>query len=190
MNTNSIMKSASIFTALFLVVLFFYLQNHVETPNTSHHTPQEYMIDVTIVNYDTDGNPNKELEAKYWEFIKSLGQSNIRSPHVTIYKPNNEIWSLTANNAIAWHNSLQENISKIDLINNVVIERLANATNQPAVFKTSTLHYLPSEEKFTTDEMVTMEQPGLSISGHGLLGYLNESWIELHDKITTTYYPN
>lgn len=184
------LKNLVIFCCLFSLIYWFYIQTKAPRYENSPNQPQEYMISLETTTYNLDGKPKESLRAQFWEFNATTGYSDLTKPVVTIYKETGEIWHLSANKALAWHATLQEKISKINMREDVLIERPEHNEITSLTVKTLALDYFPDKEMISSEEFVTMQQPGLTISGHGLSGYLNRNWIELHDKITTVYTPN
>lgn len=171
------------------MIYWFFLQTKTMQHEPKKIKPQEYMYKIQVTNYNEDGQPKEILHADYWEFKPSVGCSDLLQPFLTVYKPNGEMWYLSAKHALAWHTSMSDKITKIDMLDDVVIERPEINQATPVILKTLALQYIPDEEKISTKEFVSMQQPGLTISGYGLLGFLDRNWIELHDKITTIYTP-
>lgn len=183
-------KNAFIVLALFGMIFWFFLQKQPLQPAAQRKKPQEYMARLIITNYNEAGAPKEQMSADYWEFIPINQRSDLTNPKVKIYKPNGDIWFLSARKALAWHPTIGEKITQLDLTGDVVIERPAENNATPTKINTLALQYFPAEKKVTSTEFVSMQQPGIQISGVGLLGYLEQNWIELHDKITTVYTPN
>lgn len=171
------------------MVYWFYIQTKTSQDTDMQPKPQEYMTQLHSTKFDIYGKPKEAIYAEYWEFDPRLGCSDLSKPHVTVYKPNGDIWYISSNKALAWHRTINDQITKIDMLEGVIIERPALNNTTPIKMETLALQYTPDQEMITTKEYVSMQQPGLTISGYGLLGYLDRNWIELHDKITTIYTP-
>lgn len=172
------------------MVYWFFMQSRTNNFEYKKEKPQEYMANIMVTNYNFFGLPKEQLEAEYWEFLPKLEQSQLIKPHVTVYKINGDVWHLSANKAIAWHKTINDHITLIDMSEGVVIERPAVNNATPTKIQTLAMQYKPSEEMISSKEFVSMQQPGLTISGYGMLGYLDRNWIELHEKITTVYVPS
>lgn len=190
MKVGLALKNIIIFGSLFLVVIWFFKQSKPQTLESQDSKPQEYMLNLHSSNYDAQGKVKEAIYAEYWEFNPLLGCSELSNPRVTVYKPNGEVWYLSAKKALAWHPTLADQITKVNLQDGVLIERPETANATPVKLETLALEYIPDQEMITSKEFVSMQQPGLTISGYGLLGYLDRNWIELHDKITTIYTPS
>lgn len=171
------------------MIYWFYIQSKTTENFDTQPKPQEYMLNLSSTKFNVDGKPKELISAEYWEFDPTHGCSDLTKPFVTVYKPNGDIWYISANKALAWHRTISDQISKIDLLAGVNIERPALNNATPIKIETSALQYTPDQEKISTDEFVSMQQPGLTISGYGMIGYLDRNWIELHEKITTVYTP-
>jgi LPS export ABC transporter protein LptC len=172
------------------MVWWFHLQNRATNKAQQQTKPQEYMAKLTITNFSVLGKPKENLTADYWAFVPSFGMSELKNPKVVLYKPNGDVWHLSANRAKAWHPTLGEKITQLDLMQGVLIERLSDNNATPTKITTNSMQYFPKDETLSSDDYVYMQQPGLLISGQGMSGYLNKNRIELHSNIKTVYTPN
>lgn len=171
------------------MVWWFHLQNSHAHPHREKGKPQEYMSNINICNYDVNGAIKERLQADYWAFIPLSGSSILQMPHVTVYRVNGDVWHLSADKAMAWHPTMRDKITQLDLNVNVVVERTDENNAVPTKITTETIQYFPPTEMLTTKEKIALQQPGILVSGIGMLGYLDKNWIELHDKISTVYQP-
>jgi len=185
-----VLKNGLIFCCLIGMLWWFYVQSQSSNPVPTRAKPQEYMSFLTITNYSEVGRPKEKLQADYWEFIPNHGRSDLSNPFVTIYKDNGNVWLLSAKKALAWHPTIGDRITQLDMVENVVIERTADNGATPTKVATQAMQYFPSKGLISSSEYVSMQQPGLLISGYGLSGYLDKNRIELHDNITTVYHQN
>jgi len=183
----SILKNSIIFLTLIALIWWLYMQNQQPSHTQDKAKPQEYMAMLTITNFNETGKPKETLRADYWAFVPSNGRSDLNNPHVTVYKPNGDIWHLSAHKALAWHLTLGDKITLLDLSEQVLVERTADNFATPTKITTDNMQYIPNKEMLTTKAFISMQQPGLTISGHGMHGFLNNNRIELHEKITTVY---
>lgn len=187
MKSLAVVKNLLIIFSIVAMVWWLHLQNKHIQPTKEHGKPQEYMSNITIANFDINGNIKERLRADYWAFIPRSGTSILQMPHVIVYKENGNVWHLSAIKALAWHPTMADKITQIDLSNNVVVERTAENDATPTKITTDTLQYFPPKEMLTTDAYIAMQQPGITISGIGMLSYIDQNWIELHDQISTIY---
>lgn len=172
------------------MVWWFHLQNQAITKTERQTKPQEYMSELTIVNYNEQGTPKEKLQADYWAFVPLNGRSDLSNPRVTVYKLNGDSWNISAHKAMAWHPTMADKITQIDMLENVIIQRAADNNFTATKITTENMHYFPSSKMISSDAYIDMQQPGITISGQGMLGYLDKNWIELHENITTVYNTN
>ncbi len=171
------------------MVYIFYMQTRMPVYKPRKAKPQEYMQNLVITNYNENGLVKNVLQAQRWEFIPNNGRSNLFKPQVVLHKPNGDVWYLNSARALAWHPTIRAKITLIEMLDGVVIERPPINDATPVKIETRALQYEPDQEKISSTEFVSMQQPGLMISGYGMHGFLDRNWIELHDKITTIYTP-
>lgn len=177
--------------ALILVGMlwFFYQQHHSSAKTSMKHTQvQEYMKKISITDYNETGAPKQKINAYSWAFVPTEKQSKIVAPRITIYKPNGDVWEISAKKAYAQHPTIQSKIESIAMHDHVKITKLDVVKNSSlSEMTTEELHYYPAEKKVTSNVLVTMQQPDLLITGVGMLGYLENSWVQLFDRTTTIY---
>ncbi len=189
MTIGAVLKNVLILISLLGMVYWGYLQSHVHDVKTRAAKPQEYMQQLSVTTYTEEGKEKNILQAAYWEFIPDRAYSYLTQPFLTVYKTNGDIWYLSASKALAWHPTIRDRITKLDLQDGVIIERPEFNHAIPTKIEALAMQYLPDKETISSDEFVSMQQPGLFISGYGMLGHLEQNRIELHDKITTIYTP-
>lgn len=148
---------------------------------------QEYMKDLIVTHYTESGSIKDRIHAKYWAYIPTEQISILEQPQLYVYKPNAAEWIVRSANGIAYHATLESKVLKLDLQNDVYIERLASSNFTPVVMKTSQLFYFPEEELLETDKFVEMTKPGLAISGIGLKSNLQDNLVTLLNKVNTRY---
>ncbi len=171
------------------MVYVFYLQSRSPREQHKRDKPQEYMSSFKVTNYTVHGNAKESLVADYWEFIPHKGCSDLINPQLVVYEENGDVWNLIAAKAIAWHPAVTAKIDKIDLFDGVKMRRLPLNNAVPLVVESIAVQYLPEKEVVTSTEFVSMQQPGLTINGYGMIGDLDRGWIKLHERVTTVYTP-
>lgn len=168
---------------------FFYQQHHNSgTSSMKHVQVQEYMKKISIVEYNETGVPKQKISAYSWAFVPAEKQSKIVAPKINLYKPNGDVWEIEAKKAYATHPTIQAKIESIAMYDSVKITKQdAEQPTAASSMTTEELHYYPAEKKVTSEVLVTMQQPDLLITGVGMLGYLDNSWVQLFDRTTTIY---
>lgn len=175
------MKQTLIALVLVVMLWCFYKQNVPIDQTSNKRMAQEYMSYLKIFDYNDSGVLKQFVQADYWEFQATAHKSELLNPKLQIYKPDGNTWMITAKQAVAWHQTLNDKISGLELEDRVLITRAATELN------TDYLYYNPETELVSTERYVQMQQPGLFISGIGLIGNLAQNKVELLDDITTIY---
>lgn len=174
--------------SLIIIVAWYSIANKPQKKQLDNRpTAQEYMVNLKVSNYDTNGKIKDCTIATYWEFIPNLERSNLIKPHVTVYKPSGTVWHVSSETAYAWHQNISDKIQQLDMLKNVIMEQDAvnNATHTK--IETEELFYNPNENTLTTTKYVEMRQPGLKVTGYGMLGQIDKDKVQLHEKVTTVY---
>ncbi len=172
------------------MIWWFHLQNRPALQAQTQSKPQEYMLQLNITNYNESGALKEILRADYWGFTPSQGRSDLLKPYMIVYKPNGDVWHLSAQQGSAWHPTMGDKITQIDLNSKVILERTAENAGTPTIITTEQMQYFPGQDMLSSKEFIAMQQPGIMISGVGMSGYLDKNRIELHEQIRTVYTPN
>lgn len=181
-------KITFVITAVILLITLFYNykpQQRPVAPKLVH--PQEYMIDAHVTHYTEQGLMKDQIAIKHWAYNPTLQKSVLSLPKLSLFKTNGAIWRVQAEHGQALHPTLQSKVTRLDLWENVVVDRLETSTVTPVTATTTKLYYYPDTEKVETDAFVTIDKPGLNITGDGLEGYLNKNKLEIRKNVTTRY---
>lgn len=181
-------KSASVVLLLILLVgsVVWLVKPQRQSESNLVKSPQEYMKNLAITHYNEQGAIKDKIYADYWAYVPEEKISNIEQPKIQINKPNKTVWFVVADRATAHQPNIGK-VERIDLIRNVHLSRPKASAVEPVDVATQWVTYYPDNEFVTTDDFVTISKPGLDISGTGLNGYLDKSWLELLSNVSTTY---
>jgi len=172
-------------TVMLLFIAFGRSPKEISVANS--FSAKEYMQGVAVTEYKIDGQLQNQLLAQHWHYIPSAGHSLFKSPHLTVYKPDGSAWHIRSEHGRAYHKTLGSTIDDITLWQSVSIERPASANIVPVLLETSELCYKPKNAFLSSDQKVTLNKPGLVITGVGLRAFLNKSLIELLSDVKTHY---
>ncbi|PCI38677.1 MAG: LPS export ABC transporter periplasmic protein LptC [Thiotrichales bacterium] len=182
------MRKKVIITALIVLIIFIAVLTATNSkPTTTTEAPQEYMLNVALLQFNTNGRMQRKLTAKKWSYFHSKQQSYLEQPKLTVYKDNGSIWHLHSDNSTAKQTSIAQKPEYFLLRNNVVMQRMAAINIMPVKFSTSEAYFYPETELLTSSKQVRMEKPGTVISGRGLRSYMNRQYAELLENVKTTY---
>ena len=171
----------------FAVIVYSLHQAKEQRPSFTKLPQQEYMQNITVTHFTEEGKIKDQLQARYWAYIPAKQASVLQDPHLHLFKANGAEWVVRAKRGEAHHPTLEIKPSKLELTEDVIIERIANNNFTPVIMKTSQLFYFPDLELAETAEFVEMHKPGLIISGVGLKSDLQENIVTLLSKVTTQY---
>lgn len=176
------------FLAIFTTVILFSLYQANGQRNVFAKIPQqEYMKDLVVTHYTDTGAIKDQIKAKYWAYLPEKELSTLEQPSLLLFKPNGAEWTVTANDAIAYHKTLDSKISKLDLQKNVQIVRAPTNDFVPVNMHTAQVYYFPDTELVETDKFVEMHKPGVTITGVGLKSDLQKNVVTLLDQVATKY---
>ena len=165
------------------------LQHNTPAPS-KNYTPraqQEYMHNLAITHFTAGGLIKDQIYANYWAYLPATGNSALVQPKMHLVKPSGAIWLIQAKYGKAWHKSLESKISRLDLHDDVIIERLATAQFMPITMKTAEVSYFPETEYIETAKFVELDKPGLHLTGVGMQGDLTKDTLQLLSNVTTNY---
>lgn len=148
--------------------------------------PQEYMANAEVQFFSETGTLENRLSANRWAYFPDTQQSQLITPHLTVYKPDGTIWTVDAKRGHLQQPTLGT-IEKISLYEQVVVVRPATATAIPIKLETDSLDYHPEKQYAEGAQSVTLTKPGLTIIGIGFRAFLDKSHVELLHDVKTHY---
>lgn len=172
-------------TLLFVTIIFMFIIVKLQSKDSNNkpiqNQPFEYMRNVNLYKYNTQGILNNAIIATYWQFFPTQQTSIIKNPNIMLYKDNGNTYNIIAGSA---------NINKeklIKLFNSVNIQQYNNKKTAGFNVSTSYLEFNPNTEIAYTTKHVTITKPGLIISGIGMNANLKQHQLELHKNVSTKY---
>jgi len=166
--------------------LLYQHQSKPKTHKAINELLEEYMYNVQVENFDTEGALVQNLQAHYWAFVPKEGRSLLEHPEVTVFKKDNTHWILQAQKGQAFHEHLAVTPHHIEFWDKVILRRTGNETS-PMELQTEQLSYFPEKKFAESKQYVTLTKPGTRITGHGLKAYLDKGQVELLQDVTTYY---
>ena len=173
-----------------LIIIVIFQTKEGKQQVISKREQQEYMKNLTVTHFNENGDIKDKINATYWAYMPSKGCSVLTKPTMLLNKPNGAKWLLEAKEGIAYHKTIDTKIAKLDLSNQVIIERAKINNFTPVIIQTEQLSYFLDNGFVETDKFVSMKKPEVQITGVGLNGYLNKNWVELLHDVTTCYHSN
>lgn len=148
--------------------------------------PQEYMKGVSVFSYTDEGLLKHHLSADYWAYIPEQQESELTTPHLTVYKPDNTIWTIDAKKGNVTQPSIGQ-IEQVELSDSVILKRPPSANLMPITLETEVLRYQPKKQYAETDQAITLIKPDLTITGVGMRAYLNKNTVELLNNVKSQF---
>lgn len=151
--------------------------------------PEEYMSEVKVWNFSETGELKHYLSAHDWAYRPETASSKLTTPHLIVYKPDQSVWEINAKGGHIKQPDIGR-VEQVELIGNVVLERLATNKEMPIKVETEVVRYQPKSQYAETDQFLTLTRPDLTITGTGMRAFLDKSFVELLSNVKTSYVPN
>jgi lipopolysaccharide export system protein LptC len=149
----------------------------------NRHTPDYYMINAAYLRTNDAGHEEIQMVSPTIKHYAHQNTSVFLKPIIKLYK-NGQQWSITSQKAKGINGT-----NTFIFSNDVIAKQLATSKNPETQLSTQSLTVLPKKELVLSDELVTIAQPGLTITGKGLRGDLNSGNIQLLSKTRGQYDP-
>ncbi len=178
----------SIILLVFLIsaILFYFLNyDQSEVQILSKNTyPDSYLVDATYHRMDKTGKEFVLIKAENVQHFPLKNMTLLENPTLIIHN-DDDIWRLKA-----LHAQSKNEFDMINLSQQVEITRDESSAKFWLKASTDSLVVQPHLQLVETDKTVTIEQPGLKISGHGLLGNLKDGNLKLLKHMQSTITPD
>ena len=139
--------------------------------------PNMVLYDVTAMHMDKDGRLDSRIHSPKVLHFKSTDQAELSKPHLVVYEKGVKPWHI-----LALHGRITKAADKIELWDNVWVKQKHGAHNHRLSLKTDKLTVLPKKEYAETHSLVTMEQPGSTVTSEGMRFFLKQGKVEFLSK--------
>lgn len=140
-------------------------------------------VKATIMN--KEGKPSLKVEAPSLTHYAENDATELKKPHVIIYRQTPEPWHIHSNFA-----KTKKGVQEITFWDNVIIHHLADANNPVTTLHTNTLSVFPDQQIAKTAEAITMEQPSTVIHAIGMMANWDQGTVQLLSQAREEYVPN
>jgi lipopolysaccharide export system protein LptC len=138
---------------------------------STRHDPDLFLQDFRAITFDAQGRPSQVLMAAKADHFPDNDTAELADPHLAITQPGQPKLTITADRGV-----VSGDREHGDFAGHVRVLRDADTApakpgDEPAgpiTLTTSQLHVLTHEERMTTDQPVTIEEPRGIIEGRGL----------------------
>lgn len=145
--------------------------------------PDAYLVNAHYLRTNSIGKPDVALFSPYVTHYKTDDTSFYSNPHIYLYK-NGDQWRITSKTAKGVNG-----VETFYLYNGVTVKQLPSSKGRGTLLSTDSLTVFPKKDLVTTQDFVTIEQPGLKITAKGLKGDLKTGNIQLLSKTRGQYDP-
>jgi LPS export ABC transporter protein LptC len=154
---------------------------HISKP----HNPDAFAINATFVQMDNNGHINDIIYSPKLIHYPYQNSAVFQQPVITIINPNTKPYHITAKYG---HSTYGTKI--INLLGNVKLHQPAGPNNKALTITTSAATFYSQKKYITTDQFVTIHQPGLTTTAIGASDDLNKKIIKLHSQVKDIYEPS
>ena len=138
---------------------------------SSRHDPDLFLSEFKAVTFDARGLPRESLSASSAEHFPDNDSAELAAPKLSLTEPGRPTLTITADTGV-----IAGDREHGDFKGNVRVERDADPApaspgetpSGPVTLTTSVLHVDTRQERVTTDQPVTIEEPRGIIRGQGL----------------------
>lgn len=152
--------------------------------NTIDPLRSDYVLtDFELTALSGDGNEAFTLRAPRLDQHPEDRTISIQTPLFLVPDSHGEHWEIRSQNAL-----VTANHDEIMLREDVQADGTDN-NGQPVTMNTEQLNVFPDQRTASSQELVTVQQPGSTIQGRGLDVDLSSKRYELHSEVKTRYVP-
>lgn len=173
-----------ILALIFSVWLIHNMMGHSHSSSTTANSPDAFMINATYLRTDINGNPRSRIHVSKMIHYQANDMSDFSNPEIFLYDTNHAPWHITAT-----YGQSQSGIQQVHLWDNVVIHQAAGANNSEMNITTSSLIIFPETESASTDQPITITQPGAVVNSVGLRANLHKGEVQLLSRAHGVYTP-
>jgi lipopolysaccharide export system protein LptC len=159
---------------------------------STRHDPDLFLQDFRAVTFDEKGHPSQALAAVKASHFPDNDTAELTDPQLSITQPGQPKLTITADRGVVTGDREHG-----DFAGHVRVLREADATpprageepSGPITLTTSALHVFTHEERVTTDQPVTIEEPRGIIHGRGLTFDNKTKRVHIQSQVSGTLAP-
>lgn len=160
------------------------LLNHYPPPvaSSEFRQPDVVIEQINSVNTDVNGHISMQMSATNMAHYANSDYNEITQPLLTIYQKNRDPLRISAKKAYSW-----QGMQKINLIGEVVVQQNLDTIHESSKLLTDKLWLFPEQKIATTQEVVVIKQPGVTITAKGLHADLQSNVVKLISAVKGDY---
>ena len=149
------------------------------------HNPDAFATNITFVQMDANGLINDIIHSPKLTRYPYKNSAVFQQPVITIINPKTNPYHITAKSGQSTYGT-----KIVKLIGNVKVQQHAGPNNKSLIITTSAATFYSQKKYLTTDQFITIYQPGLTTTAIGASEDLNKKIIKLHSHVKEIYEPN
>ncbi len=184
-------KQAIIYILLFIAVIlscwlmYWYVLKQTSVTITKPTTPDAFAKQVVAIRMDENGNILNELFTPYLIHSPVNNTTTFVTPHLVFQTPSKEPWHVYAD-----HGQMQQGDQTIVLWGNVKAIQAAGPNNPATALTTTAATLYPKLKQASTDQPVTLVQPGIIVKSVGAHVDLKQNTVDLLSQVSGEYQSN
>lgn len=180
MSWRSILTLILIFVAIAAGWAIIRQRANLSATGEAEARPDYVLHDFEIITLQKDGTEGFTLQAPKLARTPGNHEMNIDQPTFLFPDKNGERWR--SRSATGWVNGEQ---SEVRLRGNVILDNPQGAKKMQV--QTEALNVFPEANRATSDQQVTVNQPGATIRGRGLEAQLDTQRVTLKSEVRARY---
>lgn len=185
-------RNAWLINGLFLLAIFvsflaikkFHLSSDLSATKDNPNTPDAYMMNVTYLTTNDQGQRDIIVFSPHVDHYQVGDRNHFQQPVIKLSKDDQQ-WIITSKEAKSFNGT-----NRLVLNKHVVVQQLPSKNKQGTTLLTESLTAFPKQDLVTTQQRVTIKQPGLNITGVGMKGDLKNGNIQLLSQTKGQYEPS
>lgn len=141
------------------------------------------MVNVTYLRTNDTGSRDIQVFSPHVIHFQKGDSAVIQRPLIRLFK-NEQEWVVTSKEATSF-----DGAARFELHKDVIVKQLPSGDKAATTLLTESLIAFPKDDLVTTTDRVTIEQPGLNITGIGMKGDLKNGNIQLLSQTKGHYDP-
>lgn len=136
--------------------------------------PDATFIHLKVTQFNDAGQIASLLTIPQLVHYPANNTSIMQSPIITLYRPQQPPWVITAR-----HGKSEQGSTQITLWEDVVLHQASGVNTKESTISTSKIVYFPKQQFATTDQNITLQQPGVIVHSQGMNAYLSQQRVQL-----------
>jgi lipopolysaccharide export system protein LptC len=170
-----------------LAALSFWIERIVEMPADSSESsartdPEGIMENFNALRTDVDGKPQYRLSAKKMKHYSNSKFTELESPHFTQLDTESGDVSAVSNQA-----TVSPDGHEIDLLGNVLVERVAHAGQSPMTMRSARLLVFPERNQMRSPGPVEIHDATLDLRANAMAYDVKQRILKLSGRVRAHY---